>query len=354
MKGRRALAAVALAVASGCGTPTATPVIGSPAVAVSGDAAAMAAALGRGINLGNILEAPAEGAWGLWLTDDLFDAAKGAGAATVRLPVRFSNHAAATRPYALDEAFMRRVDHAVDAALARGLRIVVDMHHHRQLDGDPLDAGEFAVDPSVLDERVAAIWRQVAQRYRTRPDSVLFELYNEPHGALTAGRWNLLLASVIAAIRAVDTVHYLVVGPVSWNNAYALGGLTLPEVDRRLIVTVHSYEPFSFTHQGASWAGMANSPVTDCCTAGQLAAIAAPLEVARQWSLSAGRPVWVGEWGSYEMAPYAARVAYTQAMRSALEARGLPWAYWELAAGFGIYQQPTATWRPELRDALFK
>jgi len=186
------LAIAPMVLATGCGSSEATAIIETPPIAVPGDAPTMARALARGINLGNILEAPNEGAWGLRLTDDLFDAAKSAGAATVRLPVRFSNHALAQRPYTLDANFLAGVDRAIDAALARGLRIVLDMHHHRQLDGDALDAGEFAVEPSLLEERFIAIWRQLAERYRTQPESVLFELYNEPHGNLTAARWNSL------------------------------------------------------------------------------------------------------------------------------------------------------------------
>ncbi len=348
-------AAVAWTVfASGCRTPDAPPTIETPSAAVPGDALAIALALGRGINLGNILEAPSEGAWGLRLTDDLFDAAKTAGASTVRLPVRFSNHALAQRPYTLDENFLVRIDYAIDAALARGMRIVLDMHHHRQLDGDALDAGELAVDPAILEERFIAIWRQLAVRYRMRPESVLFELYNEPHGNFTAARWNSLLSRTIAAIREVETTRYLVVGPVGWNTAGELASLVLPATDRRIVVTIHSYEPFDFTHQGADWAGLGNSPTTTCCTAAQVARMVAPLDVARRWSDQWQRPVWVGEWGSYERAPYDSRVTFSRAMRDAMEARGFTWAYWELAAGFGIYQQGTRSWRGELRDALFR
>ncbi len=321
---------------------------------ISGNADSAARDLGRGMNLGNILEAPSEGAWGLRLSDDLFDAARASGATTIRLPVRWSNHAAAAAPYTIDPSFFARVDYAVDAALSRGMRIVIDMHHYHQLDGDALEAGEFSVEPSVIDERFVAIWRQIATRYRDRPTTVLYELYNEPHGLQTAGGWNALLSVALDAVRAIDSTHYIVVGPVGWNNASQLAGLVLPATDHRLIVTIHSYEPFSFTHQGAAWAGMANSPTVTCCTPAQVGQIAAPLATAHRWRDTWSRPIWVGEFGSYSHGPYDSRVTYTRTMRDSMEAHGLTWAYWEFASGFGIYDQPTRTWKPELRDALFR
>jgi endoglucanase len=345
------LAALGLAACADKGSPTG---VTTPPAVISGDAASVERALGRGVNFGNILEAPSEGAWGLWLSDSLFNAAAASGAVTIRLPVRFSNHALATRPYTLDPTFLYRVDYAVAAALARGMRIVLDFHGYRQLDGDALDYGEFAVDPSVLDERFIAIWSQLAAHYRNQPLTVLFELYNEPHGALTAARWNTLLANTLTEIRRVDAARYIVVGPVSWNNAYALASLQLPGNDQRLIATIHNYEPFDFTHQGADWAGMANSPTMTCCTAAQVARMTAPLDVAAQWRTTWERPVWVGEFGSYEKGPYDSRVLYTRTIRDAIEARGMTFAYWEFAAGFGIFNQSTNTWKPELRDALLR
>ena len=45
------------------------------------------------------------------------------------------------------------------------------------------------------------------------------------------------------------------VGPGRWNSIGELPKLLLPDDDQNLIVTVHNYDPFYFTHQGADWAG---------------------------------------------------------------------------------------------------
>jgi len=73
--------------------------------------------LGRGINLGNVFEAPREGDWGLTLQEDFFPLIKKAGFDAVRIPVRWSAHAQAKAPYRIDAKFLARIDWTVDQAL---------------------------------------------------------------------------------------------------------------------------------------------------------------------------------------------------------------------------------------------
>lgn len=313
-------------------------------------AAKEAAALGRGANFGG-LEAPSEGAWGgIDISEDEFVAAAQGGFSTVRLPVRFSNHAAANAPYKLDEAFMQRVDFAIEQALGNGLNIIIDFHHYHQMDGDPLDDGEFKADLSdqELRERYVAIWQQVAARYRSLPtDKVLFELYNEPHGN-TATVWNPLLAEALKAIRQSNPFRFVLVDPVNWSTPSGLDQLRLPADDQRLIVDVHSYEPYHFTMQGADWIeGSAAWRGTPCCDSASMAAINGPLDVAADWSKQNNRPVMLGEFGSNSQAPLADRVSYTEAVRAGAEARGFSWAYWDfISPEFGPRDAKTGTWRP--------
>src|ERR1700761_8867607 len=91
----------------------------------------------RGINLGNGLDAPNEGEWGVVLKPEHFSMAKAAGLDHVRLPVRFSVHAAKDAPYAIDEALLKRVDWAVEQAHANGLSVIIDLHHYEELMKDP-------------------------------------------------------------------------------------------------------------------------------------------------------------------------------------------------------------------------
>lgn len=201
--------------------------------------------LARGVNFGNMLEAPFEGAWGLTVEERFFDAARDAGMDHIRLPVSWTHHAEQAPPYTIDPAFMARVEWSVDQALARGLKVIVNTHHYDELNADPA-----AETPRAL-----AIWQQVAARFADRPiRSVFFEVLNEPHGAFNAdpALWDAYLAEALAVIRQTNPSRWVLVGPVRWNSIGALPTFN-PPPDPRLMLAVHFYEPFAFTHQGASW-----------------------------------------------------------------------------------------------------
>jgi endoglucanase len=196
----------------------------------------------RGVNLGNAFD---------WLPDSRdrlriearhVDLIAAAGFDTVRLPVRWSGHAAVTPPFAIDREFFGAVDATVDLALARGLEVVVDLHHYPEL----------CADPARHADRFVALWSQIAERWMHRPETVHFELLNEPRPPMTAGEWNRLLAAALAVVRRSNPDRVVVAGPAAMNIIDALADLDLPG-DDRLIVTVHYCEPFAFTHHGAPW-----------------------------------------------------------------------------------------------------
>jgi endoglucanase len=317
----------------------------------SAAALATAAALGRGVNFGNMLEAPTEGAWGLSVTDDFIEKTASAGFKSVRLPVRWSNHASAQAPFTIDAAFMTHVDSIIQKLLGKGLVVVLDMHHYRQLDGDRLDSGEFPVPDAAVDVRFVMLWEQIAAHFQSRDQRLVFELYNEPHGRLNGGAWNVLAARALGVVRKTNPGRVVIIGPTSWNNASDLRLLRLPD-DSNLIVTVHNYAPFTFTHQGAEWVTPVLPVGVTCCNTAQLAEMTAPLDIAKAWSATAHYPVYVGEFGAYSKADEASRIDFNRKMRDAMESRGMTWGYWELASGFGVYDPQTLSFREALLASL--
>ena len=317
----------------------------------SASATATAHAIGRGVNFGNMFEAPTEGAWGLTVTDDFIDKATAAGFTSVRLPVRWSNHASVDAPFTIDAAFMGRVDAVIDKLLAKGVVVIVNMHHYRQLDGDPLDAGELPVAGAAVDVRFVMLWEQLATHFQGRSARLVLELYNEPHGRLNGEPWNVLAARALRVVRRTNPDRVVLIGPTSWNSASDLHLLKLPN-DANLIGTVHNYAPFTFTHQGAEWVSPVLPVGVTCCSAAQEAELTAPLDIAKAWSAATRYPVYVGEFGAYSKADEASRIDFNRKMRQAMEARGMTWGYWEFAAGFGVYDPVALSFRQSLLDSL--
>lgn len=341
---------LALALASAQAQP-ARPVsrVTQACHAVTAKTCALAHALGRGINMGNMLDAPREGDWGVRLEPAYVDKAAGAFT-TVRLPVRWSNKAAPTADATLDPAFAARVDGVVDALLAKGVYVILNVHHYGQIHGEVMPPGE-QVEPDVVEMRLVNMWRQIAQRYKDRPPRLLFELLNEPHGRLDGEPWNELAPRVLAAVRASNPDRAVLIGPGAWNNISELPKLRLPP-DRNLIVAIHNYDPFNFTHQGVQHLAKPFPTGTPCCNAAQRKAVTDAFDAARRWNQEHGYPLHLGEFGAYEAADMKSRETYTRMVRQEAERRGMGWAYWEFASTFGVYSPKTGDWVEPIRRAL--
>jgi endoglucanase len=348
---RLVLTTLVLILVIGCGTsptlnPTTKPEPSStltPTFEPEMDAYTMNQRLARSVNLGNALEAPNEGEWGVTLKEDFFSQIAEKGFSAVRLPVRWSTHSLKEAPYTIDPKFFERVDWAVEQALKNNLAIVVNMHHYE----------EMALDPSGNQDRYLSIWKQIAEHYQSYPNSVLFEPMNEPNGALNAKHWNDLVAAVLPVIRASNPTRNLVIGPADWNSLGALEDLSLPSDDRHIIVTFHYYNPFQFTHQGAEWASGSDSWLgTDWGSNADKQMVKFDLDIAEQWAKDNQRPLFLGEFGAYSKADMDSRAKWTAYVARAAEARNISWGYWEFCSGFGLYDLATKQWREPLIQAL--
>lgn len=300
--------------------------------------------LTRGVNLGNALEAPMEGSWGVVLQEEYFKVIKDAGFDFVRIPIKFSGYASLSSPYTLDEDFLKRIDWAADQAVSNGLRVILDLHNYE----------EFMQNPDGEKERFIAIWKQIAKRYRKYPDELFFELLNEPTNAVPSDIWNSILADTIKAIRKTNPKRQIIVGPVSWNSIPELQNLRLPEEDRNLIATFHYYNPFEFTHQGAGWVAGSDAwlgtPWVGSST--DKARVRSDLDTAAEWAVKNNRPILMGEFGAYSSIIMEYRERWTRFVAREAEKRNMAWSYWEFCSGFGVYNKAENAYRPELLRAL--
>lgn len=300
--------------------------------------------LGRGINLGNALEAPNEGEWGVTLKEEFFQLIKQKGFNSVRIPIKWSNHASAAAPYKIDDAFFTRIDWAINQALHNGLAVIINIHHY----------DELMTQPETNKERFMQIWHQISSHYTKTSGKLFFELLNEPNNQLTPSLWNQYLNDVIALIRTTNPYRTLIVGTGDWNSVGNLNSLSLPEKDRNIIVAYHYYSPFNFTHQGAEWVSGSDAWLGTKWIGSpeEMNYIMADFNQALAWSTANQRPIHIGEFGAYNKADLDSRVRWTTFITRAAEQKGFSWSYWEFCSGFGVYNQQTKQWVTSLLNAL--
>lgn len=310
--------------------------------------------LGRGVNLGNMLDAPQEGQWGVKY-DPRFPEAISSKFTHVRLPINWSNHASADESAKIDEKFARRVDMIVDALLSKNLSVIINIHGYTQLYGDKVIYGEQTVADDVLEKRFLNLWKQLSVRYKNYPDKVIFEILNEPHGKIiNSDHWNDLLADALKVIRVENPNRTVMFGPTGFNSQRDLPKLRVPN-DQNLIIQVHSYEPFFFSHQGVTYLPMKMPTGVKCCDDKQTQIIHNELNRAYKWSQDNGYPVYLGEFGSYKAADIDSRASFTYTMKSKAESLNIPWAYWNFASeAFGFYNVKTDIWNQPILDALMR
>ena len=345
-----------------------------PAPFVPGVPPAAAVHFKKGINLGNRLEAPNEGDWGGVIHAEDFPFIARRGFDHVRIPIRFSGHALATPPYTIDATFFNRVDTILNQATAANLAVVVDMHAYDDL----------ALNVAAQRARFVGLWTQIAARYQSRPETVAFELFNEPYGQLDAA-WNDVMVPAIQAIRATNPRRLLIVDSVFWADPTTLSTLTLPN-DANIMASIHFYEPKLFTFQGMAWMGppylttgvvFPGPPATpinpvqaarDAPWANQwfidynskpaatnpsgAATVAAQLALINAYRQAQGRAMYNGEWGPQGGGALDSRIRLVTMVRQECEQAGIGWAIWEDPVNMHLFDSLAGTWVTGIVDAL--
>jgi endoglucanase len=330
----------------------------------------------HGVNLGNYLEAPPGQNWGVTFSADETAAMKREGFDHVRVPIGWHHYAGPAPDFTLSPAIFARADFVVTNALASKLAVLINIHHFNELDQDPAAATEEFVK----------IWEQVAAHYQNFPDTLAFELDNEPHDRATTVAMNPIYARAIAAIRATNPHRTIFAEPGHWGSIDELKNLVLPP-DDNVIVSVHCYEPFYFTHQGATWAGpdtkqtgiiFPGPPASPLVPDARLnlnpwvlkwikyynllpadqnpsgpAAFADKLKYAHAWSDYYGRPVHLGEFGANIKVDAQSRANFYSAMRRTAEELQIGWCLWDWSAGFRYWDKAQNRALPGMHAALF-
>jgi endoglucanase len=311
----------------------------------------------RGINLTNWFQASSanEIQFTLYTKHD-FEQIRSLGCDVIRLPINLHSMTSGAPDYLIDPLFYSFLDEAVNWAEDLGINLILDNHTF-----DPAVNTDPTIGPVLI-----KVWSQMARHYKNRSKHIFYEVLNEPHG-ISDHDWNSIQQQVINTIREADTSHYIVVGGAGWNSYNNLNAMPVYS-DSKLIYTFHFYDPFIFTHQGASWTDPSMVPLSgvpfpynadsmpvfpaslkgswiessfnDYHNTGNVASVKALLDIAINFKNSRHVPVFCGEFGVY--IPNSSnnhRAFWYETVRKYLEENGISWTTWDYHGGFGLYKK---------------
>jgi endoglucanase len=274
--------------------------------------------------------------------EEYFKMIKEAGFSNIRVNLHPFSHMDST--FNIKSKWLETLDWVVKKGLEANLMVILDLHEYNAM----------AADPVAKKEMFLSVWKQLAPRYKDQPGNLIFEILNEPNQKLTAELWNTFLIEALKIIRKTNPTRTLIIGPANWNGIESLPTLVLPEDDRNIIVTVHFYHPMKFTHQGAPWSkeNVNYSGITWTGTKEEKDEINTKLKVAADWSKEHSRPIFLGEFGSYDKGDMESRARYTAYVARTAEKLDFSWAYWQFDSDFIVYDIDKGKWVVPILNAL--
>jgi endoglucanase len=287
-----------------------------------------------------------------------FENIKSLGCDVIRLPINLHAMTSGNPNYTIEPLLFEFLDQAVDWAEELGLHIILDNHSF-----DPA----VSTSPSVVNILIP-VWKQIAEHMKYRSNLVYYEILNEPHG-IADNVWNIIQKNVIDSIRATDKFHTIIIGPAGWNS-YTNLELMPVYADTNLIYTFHFYDPFIFTHQGASWSDPSMVPLAgvpfpydaarmptfppalagtwtqnefnNYSNSGTVASVKNLVDIAVDFKNSRNARLFCGEFGVYiPNSNNEDRVRWYELMRTYFKEKGIAWTSWDYQGGFGLFKTNT-------------
>lgn len=239
--------------------------------------------LGIGWNLGNNLDAWAdngvavENDWGNEAaTQAAFDSVAHAGYKSVRIPVTWLGHYGDAPDYIINKERMERVAEVVGYAHNAGLKVIINIHHDGHADSGHVDkytwlkVAEAAKDDSTntaIKKQLTALWTQIANRFKDEGDWLIFETLNEIHDGNWGNKavmenaedqfrvlneWNQVALDAIRATGGNNATRYVGIPGYVCQPWLTTETMKLPKdnVEGKLMVAVHSYDPWDYAGSG--------------------------------------------------------------------------------------------------------
>ncbi len=262
-----------------------------------------------------------------------------------------------------DKAF-QLLHNAVTWCRKYNLKIIIDLHSVRSHSFNK--AHNLLWESKEEQAHFMELWRQLSSEFKKYPNNlVAYELLNEPVSE-KASSWNELALETIKEIRKNEPNRIIVLGSNRWQSPDTFHELSVPQNDKKIILSFHFYVPMILTHYRASWmeiskyTGSVNYPglavdTSELSNYGKdvinevnkingvfnrdtlLKLIQEPIRVANEYGLQ----LYCGEFGCLPTVYRSTRLKWYKDARRIFETNGIAWSNWDYKGGFAIFNKQT-------------
>lgn len=226
--------------------------------------------LGLGWNLGNHFDAYENGvakedAWdGVLATQATFTGVKAKGFSSVRIPVTWLGHIGDAPDYILDQDWLNRVYTVVGYAKNAGLKVIINTHHDEDRGDGHWQSVSAAVNSedanTQIKEEIAAVWKQIATKFKDEGDYLMLESFNElgigtwaqvytgnnpEKGLAIINQWNQVFVDAVRSTGGNNSTRWLGVPGYAANPKYMCDVPNDPA--NKTMLAFHSYDPYDYT-----------------------------------------------------------------------------------------------------------
>ena len=179
---------------------------------------------------------------------------KDMGMNMVRFYLNYKTFENDATPYQYKQSGWDWIDQNIQWAQNNGILLLLNIHVP-QGGFQSLGNSDALWEQTEIQNRLAALWKAIAQRYKDETQIIGFGLVNEPVPTSDIVQWQQLAQRLTDEIRQADTNHIIFIEKAIYvKGKPETTDYNFPKInDNNVVYEFHFYNPFEYTHQLFSW-----------------------------------------------------------------------------------------------------